>query len=110
MLRNIRIAVVAVILMFAISSAGAEVFSESAKLGANTGAMQYCADNFADADEKGKYKLIRLKLLKEFDALESGTKTKALIYRKAAEEKGQYLGDKLDKQRCDSIRKLLHLR
>jgi hypothetical protein len=102
-------AVVAGMLVFTANSAGAEVFSEAAKLGANTGAMQYCADHFADADQKNKYKMIRLKLIKEFDDLESGKKTKALVYRKAAEDKGEYLGDKLDKERCDSIRKLLYM-
>jgi hypothetical protein len=109
MLIAIRILIVVGLLMITAGPVSAKVFSESAKLGANTGAMKYCADNFANGNEK-KYKLLRLKTLKEYDGLESDEKAKALILRKAAEDKGEYLGDKLDKKRCDSIRKILQLK
>jgi hypothetical protein len=72
----------------------ADVFSEAAKLGANTGAMAYCGDNFADDDDKGRYKMIRLKLLGEFGDLDDG----------------DYLGKKLDADRCTSLRKTLYLK
>jgi hypothetical protein len=58
----------------------ADVFSEAAKLGANTGAMAYCGDNFADDDDKGRYKMIRLKLLGEFgDLARSWTRIAARV-------------------------------
>ncbi len=107
---TIRILVVAGLLMITSGPAGADIFSEAAQLGADTGAMKYCAENIADDDEKGKYNLLKLKTLKAYDKLESEEKAKALILRRAAEDKGEYLGDKLDKKRCDSIRKLLMLK
>jgi hypothetical protein len=88
----------------------ADVFSEAAKLGANTGAMAYCGDNFADDDDKGRYKMIRLKLLGEFGDLPDDEKAKALILKKAAEDDGDYLGKKLDADRCTSLRKTLYLK
>ncbi len=101
--------VIAFFLLFS-GVASADVFSEAAKLGANAGAMAYCGDHFADGSDKSKYNLLRLKSLKEYDNLPSDDKLKALVLKKKAEEDGDYLGDKLDKNRCDSIRKLLILK
>lgn len=94
----------------ATAGATADVFSESAKLGANTGAMAYCSDHFADDDDKGRYKMIRLKLLDEFGDLPDDEKAKALILKKAAEDDGDYLGKKLDADRCTSLRKTFYLK
>lgn len=90
--------------------ASADVFSDSAELGANTGAMAYCGDNFADDDDDGRYKLLELKLLKEFGDLPDDQKAKALILKKAAEDDGDYLGKALDGDRCTSLRKMLYLK
>jgi hypothetical protein len=110
MLTIIKMFLVAGLLTIIASPGGAEVFSEAAKLGANVGAMKYCADCCADEDDEKKYKLLRLKTLKEYGDLESDEKAKALILRKKAEDDGDYLGQKLDKDRCDSIRKMLYLK
>ena len=110
MFRIIKMLFVTGLVALIASSAGAEVFSDAAKLGANVGAMQYCADCCADDDDKKKYKLLRLKTLKEYGDLNSDEKAKALILRKKAEDDGDYLGKKLDKDRCDSIRKMLQLK
>ena len=101
--------VIALLATMAAGSANAAIFSDEAKLGANVGAMKYCEENFANGQES-KYKLLRLKTLKEYGELDSDQKIKALVMRKAAEDKGEYLGDKLDTDRCDSIRKLLFLK
>ena len=92
------------------SGADADVFSDDAELGANTGAMAYCGDRFADEDDDGKYKLLELKLLKEFGDLPDDQKAKALVLKKAAEDDGDYLGKKLDRSRCTSLRKMLYLK
>lgn len=87
----------------------ADVFSEAAKIGANAGAMDYCEKRIAKGDDKSKYKLLSINTYKEFDDLASSDKTKALIYKKAAED-GDYLGDPLDEDRCDSLRKMLFIK
>ena len=110
MLTIIKTLVVTGLVTLIASLAGGEVFSDAAKLGTNVGAMQYCADCCADDDDKKKYKLLRFKTLKEYGDLKSDEKAKALILRKKAEDEGEYLGKKLDKDRCDSIRKMLQLK
>jgi hypothetical protein len=92
------------------SHASADVFSESAKLGANAGAMEYCEDNFANKEDKGRYKMIRLKLLGELGDLPDDQKAKAVILQKAAEDDGDYLGKELDADRCERLRKTLYLK
>jgi len=91
------------------STPQADVLSEAAKIGANAGAMDYCERQIAKGDDKSKYKLLSVSTYKEFDRLDSSEKTKALIYKKAAED-GDYLGDPLDGDRCDSLRKMLFLK
>jgi hypothetical protein len=110
MLTIIKMFLVAGLLTIIASPGGAEVFSDAAKLGANVGAMKYCTECCADEDDEKKYKLLRLKTLKAFDDLPEDDKAKALILRKKAEDDGDYLGKKLDKERCDSIRKMLYLK
>jgi len=97
-----------VVAAMAMSSASAAIFSEAAKIGANAGAMNYCRDNVASEDDRGKYNLLAIKTLKQYDDLPSDDKLKALVLRKAAED-GDYLGDPLTEDRCDSLRKLLFL-
>ena len=92
------------------SVAHADVFSDAAELGANTGAVVYCGDRFADDEDDGRYRLLRLKLLEEFDALPDDEKAKALVLKKAAEDDGEYLGKRLDEERCTSLRKMLYLK
>ena len=99
----------ALIAVFATSSATAEIFSEAATIGANAGAMNYCRDNIASDEDRGKYNLLAIKTLKQYDDLPSDDKVKALVLRKAAED-GDYLGDPLTGDRCDSLRKLLYIR
>ncbi len=82
--------------------------SDAGKLGANAGAMRYCRDNFKTEDDDGRYNILVIKTTKDFGDLDGGDKAKALITRKAAED-GDYLGKKLDKKRCASIRKILLL-
>lgn len=91
------------------TSVHADVISDAAKIGANAGAMEYCEKRIARGDDKSKYKLLTISTFKEFDDLDSSDKAKALVYKKAAED-GDYLGDPLDEDRCDSLRKMLFLK
>lgn len=83
--------------------------SDAAKIGANSGAMTFCKENIAASEDRGKYGLLGLKTLGEYNELSSEDKLKALIFKKSAED-GEYLGDPLTEDRCNSIRKLLFLR
>ena len=107
-LRSGALVVLGSVLVFAMGTATADVFSEAAKIGANAGAMKYCKDKVASGDNRGKYNLLAIEAAKRYDDLDRGDKRRALVTRKAAED-GDYLGDPLTKQRCDSLRKLLFL-
>ena len=105
---NLRFSALAALgcaLVFAMSTAAADVFSEAAKIGANAGAMNYCK-NKVSGDDRGKYNLLAIEATKRYEDLERSEKRRALVTRKAAED-GDYLGDPLTKQRCDSVRRLL---
>ena len=91
------------------SSVFSDMISDAAKIGANAGAMEYCEKRIAKGDDKSKYKLLSVSTFKEFDGLDSSDRAKALVYKKAAED-GEYLGDPLDRDRCDSLRKMLFLK
>ncbi|HAC64402.1 MAG TPA: hypothetical protein DCF68_12885 [Cyanothece sp. UBA12306] len=86
----------------------ADIFSEEAKLGANSGAMNYCRGNFMTEDDNGRYNILALKTLEDFNRLSSGDKVKALVYKKAAEN-GDYLGEPLTQERCENLRQLLYV-
>jgi hypothetical protein len=90
-------------------TASADVISEAAKIGANAGAMNYCKDKIASDDDKSKYSLLSIKTMGEYKDLDSNDRVKALVYRKAAED-GDYLGDPLTEERCDSLRKTLFIK
>lgn len=107
-LRSGALVTLGCVLMFAMGTATADVFSEAAKIGANAGAMKYCKDKVASGDNRGKYNLLAIEAAKRYDDLDRAEKRRALVTRKAAED-GDYLGDPLTKKRCDSLRKLLFL-
>ncbi len=86
----------------------ADIFSEEAKSGANAGAMNYCRGNFMTEDDNGRYNILALKTLEDFNDLSSADKVKALVYKKAAED-GDYLGKPLTQERCEDLRKLLYV-
>jgi hypothetical protein len=66
--------------------------------------MAYCKDHAGD--DASKYNLLAISTLKDLDKLSSEDKAKALLVSKSVEEKGEHLGKKLDKDRCESLRKL----
>jgi len=105
-LRSGALVTLGFVVMFAMGTATAEVFSEAAKIGANAGAMKYCKDKVASGDNRGKYNLLAIEAAKRYDDLDRDEKRRALVTRKAAEG-GDYLGDPLTIKRCDSLRKVL---
>jgi hypothetical protein len=94
--------------VFSCNSAYADLISKEAKLGANAGAMNYCRDNFMTEDDNGRYNILAIKTLEDFTRLPGGEKVKALVYKKAAED-GEYLGEPLDKERCEDLRQILYI-
>jgi hypothetical protein len=86
----------------------ADLISDESKLGANAGAMSYCRDNHMTEDDNGRYNILAIKTLQDFDRLSSRDKVKTLIYKKAAED-GDYLGEPLEQKRCEDLRQLLYI-
>lgn len=87
----------------------AYAITDASKIGANAGAMSYCYDRVASGNDKSKYRLLKLKTMEEYQDLDSGDRARALVMKKAAED-GEYLGDPLDKSRCNSLRKMLFVK
>ncbi|MCW8328912.1 hypothetical protein MD588_08830 [Photobacterium sp. SDRW27] len=106
-MKRLSLLAAASIALFSALPAHAKIFSDAAKLGANAGAMQYCKK--IDSANEGKYNLLGIRTLKEYERLDTGDRAKALIYRNKAEQKGIYLSDPLNKERCRKIRRTLHL-
>ena len=104
----ISLSIPVVSLISVTNHAYADLISDEAKLGANAGAMSYCRDNFMTENDDGRYNILAVKTLKEFDRLSGRKKVKALVYKKAAED-GDYLGEKLDQERCQDLRQLLYI-
>lgn len=104
---NLRAPALTSFAIFLLTMTAAADVSDASKLGANAGAMEYCRDNFMTDDDNGRYALLIAATTKDFGNIaESEDKTKALLMKKAAED-GEYLGDPLDAERCDSVRKIL---
>ena len=84
----------------------AQLASEETKTGSLLGAMKYCREHHAaDDKEERKYKRVSRDALKKLDELPDDEKKKALLVSKSAEDKGEYLGRKLDQEECEKIRK-----
>ncbi|TDR76214.1 hypothetical protein [Photobacterium lutimaris] len=83
--------------------------SDAAKVGANAGAMMYCYENVAKSSQHSKYKILKIHTYDEYKKLPDSDRAKALIMKKSAED-GDYLGDRLDSRRCDSLRKMLYVK
>ncbi|MDN2481202.1 hypothetical protein [Vibrio agarivorans] len=103
-----KLLLTAAIVIGSIGTAQADVFSDAVKTGANAGAAEYCLDRHA-GDNKSKWRLLKVKTTKAYGNLNSKERTKALVARKAAED-GEYLGDKLNGKRCDSLRKMMYVK
>ena len=82
--------------------------SDATELGYRAGAMSYCKDHHA-GDDEAKYSLLAISTYKDLDELPSDEKGKALLVMKSVENKGEYLGKKLDRGRCESLRKTYSL-
>ncbi|WP_261396524.1 hypothetical protein [Photobacterium rosenbergii] len=106
-MKRVMTLIVASAWLFVIGNAYA--VSDAAKVGANAGAMIYCYDNVAQSSQQSKYKLLKLHTYDEYKKLPDNERATALLMKKAAED-GDYLGDRLDKGRCDNLRKMLYLK
>ncbi|WP_068638169.1 hypothetical protein [Thauera butanivorans] len=71
------------------------------RLGAFSGAMKYCEERY---DEKSvRYGLARLRVAKEVDNFSGKEKLVALTGRDRAYNRGQFLGNRLNRNECRAL-------
>ena len=94
------------IVAFAGSVYAQGLVSDETKTGALIGAMKYCREHHAaDGKEERKYKRVSRDAVKKMDEMSDEGKRKALLAKKSAEDKGEYLGRELDQKQCEKVRK-----
>lgn len=80
--------------------AQAQSMSDASRLGAFSGAMQYCADNYSgDRD----FKRARSRAAKEVGGMGKDERRKAIAARDRARKHGKFLGKSLDEDRCREL-------
>ena len=60
----------------------AYAITDASKIGANAGAMSYCYDHIASSKNESKYRLLKLKTLREYQDLYRSDRTKVLVIKK----------------------------
>ena len=91
----------ALTLMFPVSRADAQKLSEASRLGAFSGAMQYCADEHGGSDRR--FQRARRRAASEVSDMSKSEQRKAIAARDRARERGQFLGKKLDERQCGEL-------
>ncbi len=85
---------------WAIPAAQAQSLPEASRLGAFSGAMQYCADNYSgDRD----FKRARGRAAAEVAGMSKEERRKAVAARDRARDNGKFLGKRLDEDRCREL-------
>lgn len=75
--------------------------SDPTRLGAFMGAMRYCEDRYEERE--GRYRLTRLRVAKEVNRMSSDERLRALAASRISEERGTFLGNRLDKRECRAL-------
>ncbi len=75
----------------------AQTLSDASRLGAFSGAMQYCADKHGGADRR--YQRARRRAASEVSDMGKSDRRKAI----AARDRGQFLGKQLDEKQCGEL-------
>lgn len=75
--------------------------SDPTRLGAFMGAMRYCEDRYDERE--GRYRLTRLRVAKEINRMSSDERLRALAASRISEERGTFLGNRLDKRECRAL-------
>lgn len=83
------------------ANVNASVFSDAHKLGAFTGAMKYCEDEYGR--DEGRYKISRMKAWSVVQDMSGPDKMKAILGRDSAYRDGRYLGNHLNSRECKSL-------
>lgn len=78
--------------------------SDAVRLGSFAGAMRFCEERFGGSERR--YRMARLRVAGVISDMDSRDKYRALAARDRAYERGQFLGEKLDRQKCNSLLKL----
>jgi hypothetical protein len=84
--------------------ASAQLVSEPTRLGSFAGAMRYCEDRYGGTERR--YRRARLRVAEALDGMDRSERFRALAARDRAFERGQFLGEPLDKTSCRELLKL----
>lgn len=79
----------------------AESLSDASRLGAFSGAMQYCAEQHGGADRR--YQRARSRVASEVIDMGKSDRRKAIAARDRARDRGQFLGKKPDEKQCGEL-------
>jgi len=97
---SIPLACLSVVLSCAIPAARAQSLSDASRLGAFSGAMQYCADSYSgDRD----FKRARSRAAAEVAGMSKEERRKVVAARDRARDNGKFLGKRLDADRCRDL-------
>lgn len=88
-------------LTFPATRVDAQKLSDASRLGAFSGAMQYCAENHGGADRR--YQRARRHVASEVNDMGKADQRKALAARDRARERGRFLGKHLDDKHCAEL-------
>lgn len=86
------------------AQAAAQIVSDATRLGSFAGAMRYCEDRYGGSERR--YRLARLRVAEALDKMERRDRIRALAARDRAYERGQFLGEPLDRKKCQSLLKI----
>lgn len=102
--QSIVLSALAVSMLISGTGASAREENTAYRLGAFSGAMKYCEERY---DEKSvRYGLARLRVAGEVDGLSGKEKLVALTARDRAYGRGQFLGNRLDRNECRALLKM----
>lgn len=82
----------------------AQFVSDATRLGSFAGAMRYCEERYGGSERR--YRRARLRVAEALDKMERRERIRALAARDRAYERGQFLGEPLDRAKCQSLLKL----
>lgn len=74
---------------------------EAARLGAFLGAMKYCEDRYEERERR--YHRARIRAARELEDMSRGERAQAMRSRERAYDRGQFLGERLDRAGCRGL-------
>lgn len=74
---------------------------EATRLGAFLGAMKYCEERYGESERR--YRHARLRAAREMDDMDRGERHRVIRARERAYERGQFMGNHLDRGECRGL-------